>query len=37
LNVQHSALITLYLWTVTFVSPLSLSFDDFLVHFSLSS
>jgi hypothetical protein len=28
---------TLYLWTVAFVSPLSLSFGDFLVCFSLSS
>jgi hypothetical protein len=27
----------LYLWTVAFVSLLSLSFGDFLVHFSLSS
>jgi len=28
---------TLYLWTVAFVSPLSLSFGNFLVRFSLSS
>jgi hypothetical protein len=28
---------TLYLWIVAFVSPLSLSFVDFLVRFSLSS
>jgi hypothetical protein len=28
---------TLYLWTVVFVSSLSLSFVDFLVCFSLSS
>jgi hypothetical protein len=28
---------TLYLWTVTFVSPLSFTFDKFLVRFSLSS
>jgi hypothetical protein len=28
---------TLYLWTVAFVSPLSLSFGDFLVRCSLSS
>jgi hypothetical protein len=28
---------TLYLWTVAFVSPLSFSFGDFLVRFSLSS
>jgi hypothetical protein len=28
---------TLYLWTVNFVSPLSLSFGDFLFRFSLSS
>jgi len=28
---------TLYLWTVAFVSPLSLSFGDFLVCFLLSS
>jgi hypothetical protein len=28
---------TLYFWTVAFVSHLSLSFGDFLVHFSLSS
>jgi hypothetical protein len=28
---------TLYLWTVAFVSPLSLSFDDFLIRFSISS
>jgi hypothetical protein len=27
----------LYLWTVAFVSPLSLSFSDFLIRFSLSS
>jgi hypothetical protein len=27
---------TLYLWTVTFVSPLSLNFVDFLVRFYLS-
>jgi hypothetical protein len=26
---------TLYLWTVTFLSPLSLSYVDFLVRFSL--
>jgi hypothetical protein len=25
----------LYLWTVAFLSPLSLSFSNFLVHFSL--
>jgi hypothetical protein len=28
---------TLYLWTVAFVSPLSFTFDEFLVRFSLSS
>jgi len=28
---------TLYIWTVAFVSPLSLSFGDFFVRFSLSS
>jgi len=28
---------TMYLWMVAFVSHLSLSFGDFLVHFSLSS
>jgi hypothetical protein len=28
---------TLYLWTATFVSPLMISYDDFLVCFSLSS
>jgi len=28
---------TLYLWTVAFVSPLSLSFGNFLVRFSLFS
>jgi hypothetical protein len=28
---------TLYIWTVAFVSPLPLSFDDFLVCFSISS
>lgn len=28
---------TLYLWTVAFVSRLSLSFSDFLVRFLLSS
>jgi hypothetical protein len=27
----------LYLWTVAFVSPLSFTFDEFLVRFSLSS
>jgi hypothetical protein len=28
---------TLYLWATAYVSPLSISFDDFLVRFSLSS
>jgi hypothetical protein len=28
---------TLYLWTAAFVSPLSISFSDFLVRFALSS
>jgi hypothetical protein len=28
---------TLYLWTTAYVSPLSSSFNDFLVRFSLSS
>jgi hypothetical protein len=28
---------TMYLWMVAFVSHLSHSFGDFLVHFSLSS
>jgi len=28
---------TLYLWMMAFLSPLSLSFVDFLVHFSLPS
>ena len=28
---------TLYLWVTAYVSPLSISFDDFLVRFSLSS
>jgi hypothetical protein len=27
----------LYLWTAVFVSPLSISHDDFLVRFSLSN
>jgi hypothetical protein len=27
----------LYLWTVAFVLPLSFTFDEFLVRFSLSS
>jgi hypothetical protein len=28
---------TLYLWTVAFLSPMSISFSDFLVRFSFSS
>jgi hypothetical protein len=28
---------TLYLWTVTFLSPLTISFVDFLVRFSIPS
>jgi hypothetical protein len=28
---------TLYLWTAAFVSPLSLSYSDFLVRFALPS
>jgi hypothetical protein len=28
---------TLYLWTAAFVSPLKISYDDFLVCFSLYS
>jgi hypothetical protein len=28
---------TLYLWTVAYVSPLTISFSDFLVRFALSS
>jgi hypothetical protein len=28
---------TLYLWTAVYVSPLSISFSDFLVCFALSS
>jgi hypothetical protein len=28
---------TLYLWTVVHLSPFSISFDDFLAHFSFSS
>jgi hypothetical protein len=27
---------TLYLWTVAFLSPTSISYSDFLVHFSFS-
>jgi hypothetical protein len=27
---------TLYLWTTTYVTPLSISFNDFLVRFPLS-
>jgi hypothetical protein len=37
-DILASFLHTLYLWTVAFVSPLLLSFDDFfLVRFSISS
>jgi len=36
-DILASFLYTLYLWTVAFVSPLSLSYVDFLVGFSLSS
>jgi len=36
-GILASFLHTLYLWTVAFVSSLSLSFSDFLVRFSLSS
>jgi hypothetical protein len=32
-----SFLHTLYLWMVAFLSPLSISFTDFLVHFSIPS
>jgi len=28
---------TLYLWTVAFLSPLAISFADFLVRFSIPS
>jgi hypothetical protein len=28
---------TFYLWTVAFLSPQSLSYDDFFVNFSISS
>jgi hypothetical protein len=28
---------TLYLWIAVFVSPLLISYGDFLVHFALSS
>ena len=28
---------TLYLWTVAYLSPLSISYADFLVRFSLST
>lgn len=28
---------TMYLWTVAFLCPLSISFVDFLVHFSIPS
>lgn len=36
-DILTSFLHALYLWTVTFVSPLSLSFGDFLVRFSNSN
>jgi hypothetical protein len=28
---------TFYFWIATFVSPMTISYDDFLVRFSLSS
>jgi hypothetical protein len=36
-EILASFLHTLYLWTVAFLSPLSISFSDFLVHFSIPS
>jgi len=36
-DILTSFLHALYLWTVAFVSPLSLSFGDFLVRFSIFS
>jgi hypothetical protein len=36
-DILASFLHTLFLWTVDFVSPLSLSFSDFLNRFSISS
>jgi hypothetical protein len=36
-DILASFLHTLYLWTMAFVYPLSLSFSDFLVRFLLSN
>jgi hypothetical protein len=36
-DIISSFLHTLYLWTAAFVSLLTISYADFLVHFSLSS
>jgi nitrogen fixation-related uncharacterized protein len=36
-DILGSSFHTLYLWTVAFMSPLSISFGDILVRFSLSS
>jgi hypothetical protein len=36
-DILASFLHTLYLWTVAFLSPLAISFADFLVRFSIPS
>jgi hypothetical protein len=36
-DILSSCFHTLYLWTVAHVFPVSISYNDFLVHFSLSS
>jgi hypothetical protein len=36
-NIVASFLHLLYLWTEAFLSPVSISFSDFLVRFSLPS
>jgi hypothetical protein len=36
-NFVDSFFHTLYLWTEAFLFPVSISFSDFLVHFSLPS
>ena len=36
-EILASLLYSLYLWTAAYLSPLSLSYTDFLSHFSFSS
>ena len=36
-DILSSCLHTLYLWTIAFVSPMSISYNDFLVCFSFST